>query len=216
MTNQPTGWLSNVQPHLADQLRFLIEADRLKTVIRASKIADGSRKENTAEHSWHLALFAVVLAEWSNAPVDVARVVQMLVLHDLVELDCGDTPLFEEASAETQAERERDAADRLYGLLPEDQARSLRAVWDEFEEGVSDDATFAKAIDRFQPIILNHLNRGGTWADYQVDVERERHLTKRIANGSDALWDAAEAIFREAIEGGWLLSKPPSSTVAVR
>lgn len=214
MTNQPTAWLSDVQPRLGNQLRFLIEADRLKTVIRASKIADGTRKENTAEHSWHLSLFAIVLAEWSNTPVDVARVVQMLILHDLVELDCGDTPLFEEGASANQVEREREAADRLFGLLPDGQAETLRHLWDEFEAGVSDDAAFAKAIDRFQPILLNHLNRGGTWADYQVDLERERSLTRRIAAGSDVLWNAAEAIFREAIEGGWLLSKPPGSTIS--
>jgi putative hydrolase of HD superfamily len=153
-----------------------------------------------------------VLAEWSNAPIDVIRVVQMLILHDLVELECGDTPLFEEVSAATQTDREREAADRLYGMLPEGQAEQLRAIWDEFEEGRTDDAAFAKAIDRLQPIILNHMNRGGTWADYQVDIERERNLTKRIAGGSNALWDAAEAIFGEAVEGGWLLSKPPVST----
>lgn len=205
----PTLWLDRLQPRLARQFRFLIEADKLKTVIRGSRIGDGSRKENTAEHSWHLALFAMVLAEWSDEPVSILRVVQMLVLHDLIELDCGDTPLFEEDGAATQAAREAEAADRLYGLLPADQREGLRALWEEFETAQTADAKFAKSIDRLQPIILNHLNRGGTWSDYAVDERRERELTRRIERGSPTLWEAAESIFAEAVDGGWLGTDRP-------
>lgn len=204
MPTHPDEWLGALEPRLAQQLHFLIEADRLKTVLRGSRISDGTRKENTAEHSWHLALFAMLLGEWSDDEVDIARVMKMLVLHDLVEIDCGDTPLFDEKGSQTQAEREKQAADRLFGLLPADQRLELRALWDEFEDGSSADAAFAKSLDRIQPIILNHLNRGGTWTDYAVDVERERSLTNSISNGSSRLWDVAGKIFDEAVKGGWL------------
>lgn len=204
MPNHPDEWLGGLEPRLSQQLQFLIEADRLKTVVRGSTISDGTRKENTAEHSWHLALFAMLLAEWSDREVDIVRVMKMLVLHDLVEIDCGDTPLFDEQGSGTQADRERLAADRLFGLLPVDQGLELRSLWDEFEAGSSPDAAFAKSLDRLQPIILNHLNRGGTWTDYAVDVARERSLTNSISKGSKRLWDVAGEIFDEAVRGGWL------------
>jgi putative hydrolases of HD superfamily len=203
-----SAWLGDVSERLAAQFRFLIEADRLKTVIRGSRIADASRRENTAEHSWHLALFAVVLSEHAVGEVDVGRVVQMLLLHDLVEIECGDTPLFDAVGAETQAEREQVAADRIFGLLPENQRDSLRSLWDEFELAESADARFAKALDRLQPILLNHIVGGGTWSDYDVDEARERSLTARIADGSPALWEAAEAVFTDAVANGWLRPAP--------
>jgi putative hydrolases of HD superfamily len=155
-------WLGRIEARLSSQLRFLIEADRLKSVIRGSRIADGSWRENTAEHSWHLALFALVLREWAAGTADLWRVVQMLILHDLVEIECGDTPLFDEKGAETQSEGEQHAADKVFGHLPSDQARALRTLWEEFEAATTDDARFAKALDRFQPILQNHLVGGGT------------------------------------------------------
>lgn len=197
-------WLDRIDARLSSQLRFLIEADRLKSVIRGSRIADGSRRENTAEHSWHLALFALVLEEWAAGTVNMLRVVQMLVLHDLVEIECGDTPLFDAQGAESQTKRERCAADKVFGLLPPDQAHALRALWEEFEAATTDDARFAKALDRFQPTLQNHLVGGGTWTDYDVDESRERLLTQRIADGSPALWRAAEILCADAVESGWL------------
>jgi putative hydrolases of HD superfamily len=173
-------------------------------VLRGSRIADASRHENSAEHSWHLTLFATVLQEWAVAPVNILRVTQMLILHDLVEIECGDTPLFDMVGAETQADRETAAADRLFGLLPTNQCADLRGLWDEFEAAKSPDARFAKALDRLQPILLNHLVGGGTWTDYEVDEARERSLTFRIADGSPTLWAAAEAVFAEAVQMGWL------------
>lgn len=199
-------WLSRIEPRLAAQMRFLIEADRLKTVLRGSRIADGSRRENTAEHSWHLALFAMTLCEWSGEPVDVLRVVQMLILHDLVEIDGGDTPLYDVARSGTQAERETLAADRLFGLLPPDQRTWMRALWEEFEAAATADARFAKAVDRLQPVLLNHLVGGGTWLDYDMDAPRERALTRRIADGAPALWTVAERVFEDAVRNGWLRS----------
>ena len=141
--------------------------------------------------------------------MNVLRVVSMLLVHDLVEIDCGDTPLFDAAGAETQAAREQVAAARLFGLLPPDQAAKYRALWDEFEAADTADARFAKAVDRLQPILLNHAVGGGTWTDYAVDEERERALTSRIAHGSPALWAAAEAVVADGVRQGWLKAAPP-------
>ncbi len=204
------AWRAGLDGRLAQQLGFLLEADRLKSVIRGSRIADGSRRENTAEHSWHLALFALVLKEWAVGEVDAWRVVRMLILHDLVEIECGDTPLFDAVGAAGQAGREQLAADVVFGLLPPDQARELRGLWEEFEAATTPDAKFAKALDRLQPILLNHAVGGGTWTDYGVDETRERSLTRRIAEGSPALWDAAEAVFADAVAQGWLRPAPGS------
>lgn len=203
-------WLSRIEPRLSEQLRFLIEADRLKRVVRGNRIADGSRHENTAEHSWHLTLFAMILSEWAVEPVDVFRVVQMLILHDLVEIECGDTPLHDTKGAEAQQEREMLAAEKLFGMLPPDQKTLIRDLWMEFEAAETNDARFAKAIDRLQPILLNHLVGGGTWLDYDVDERRERELTMHIADGSPALWAAAEQVFAEAVLSGWLRAAPTS------
>ena len=202
------AWRAGLDGRLAQQLGFLLEADRLKSVIRGSRIADGSRRENTAEHSWHLALFALVLREWAVGEVDTWRVVRMLILHDLVEIECGDTPLFDSVGAATQHEREQVAADKVFGLLPSDQGRELRGLWEEFEAATTPDAKFAKALDRLQPILLNHAVGGGTWTDYAVDEARERRLTQRIADGSPVLWEAAQAVFADAVAQGWLRPMP--------
>ena len=202
------AWLQGMDERLSRQLLFLIEADRLKTVIRGSRIADASRRENTAEHSWHLALFAMVLSEYAVGEIDVWRVVQMLILHDLVEIESGDTPLFDDEGALDQIERESLAADRLFGLLPAEQGAALRATWEEFERAGSPDARFAKALDRLQPILLNHIVGGGTWTDYGVSEDRERALTRRIADGAPKLWAAAEAVFADAVRNGWLKPIP--------
>jgi putative hydrolase of HD superfamily len=197
-------WLNTLDPRLGAQLRFLIEADRLKNVVRANRIADASRRENTAEHSWHLALFAVVLAEYATGPVDIGRVIEMLLIHDLVEIECGDTPLFDTVNVALQAEREAAAALVVFGHLPDDQGKRLHGLWIEFEAARSVDARFAKALDRFQPILLNHLAQGGTWIDYAVGLDRERAATRRIDDGAPALWQAAQSVFAEAVTMGWL------------
>ena len=146
---------------LADQLGFLLEVDRLKSVLRRGYVADGSRRENTAEHSWTLALMAIVLAEHATEPVDVARVVRMVVIHDLVEVDAGDTYVYDEAARASKDERERAAADRLYGLLPAGQGAELRALWDEFEHGVTADRVHAvnEEIDRGSPTLWAEVQR---------------------------------------------------------
>jgi len=198
------AWLQSLDPRMARQFRFLIAADRLKTVMRRARISDDTRHENSAEHSWHLTLFALVLKEWAVGEVDISRVVTMLILHDLVEIECGDTPIFDAAAAASQAARERQAADVVFGMLPADQGRELRVLWDEFEAAETTDAKFAKALDRLQPILLNHVVGGGSWTEAGMDAAWERRLTGRIEQGSPALWQAANVVFADAVKNGWM------------
>lgn len=205
------AWSNSLAPRLKSQIDFLVAIDALKSVYRASVIASGERRENSAEHSWHLTLFARILAEHANQPVDVDRVVFMLMVHDIVEVDAGDVPLHGQQNPDREAE-EQAAATRLFGLLPDDQANLLRQCWDEFEEGETPDARFAKAIDRLQPIMLNALTNGGTWKDFDVSLEQVRTRTAQIGKGSDELWNMANAIFSEAVDRGWLRTDPPAGS----
>lgn len=174
---------------LAAQLAFLNEADRLKSVLRGTPIHDGSRRENSAEHSWHVMLYAATLAEHGEAPVNLGRVLLMLLLHDIVEIDAGDAPIHGDHDPAALARAEQAAADRLFGLLPEDQARRYRALWDEFEAATSDDAVFAKSIDRIQPVIANLESGGGTWSDYNVTHgQLESRVGVKVRRGASALW----------------------------
>lgn len=174
------------------QLAFLREIDRLKSIVRLSPLIDRSRRENSAEHSWHLAMYALVLAEHAAEPVDIQRVVKMLLIHDIVEIDAGDVPFHVPETHAGQGERERLAAERLFGLLPDDQAAEFRALWDEFEAAASPEARFAKALDRFQPMLHNAATDGGTWVECQVTLEQvEARCRPPIERGAPALWAAA-------------------------
>lgn len=181
------------EDRLAAQIAFLNEADRLKSVLRATKILDASRRENSGEHSWHIALYAMVLAEHANRPVNIDRVIKMLLIHDLVEIDVGDVPVHAQGgaahgSAETQAAEAR-AADRIFGLLPADQRDEFRALWDEFEAAESDDAVFAKSVDRVQPVICNLETGGGTWPEFNVTRQQlEDRVGWKVEKGAPALW----------------------------
>jgi len=176
------------------QFAFLNEADGLKSVLRATTLVDGSRPENSGEHSWHLALYAMVLADQAPPDVSIDRVIRMLILHDLVEIDVGDVPIHSangaaHASAETVAAEQR-AADRIFGLLPPDLAASFRALWDEFEAAQTPDAVFAKSLDRVQPVMANLQSGGGTWATYNVTFDQlETRVGAKIARGAPRLWD---------------------------
>lgn len=178
---------------LTAQLAFLAEADRLKSVLRASTLNDGSRRENSAEHSWHVMLYAAVLADQAAPGVAVDRVLRMLLIHDLVEIDVGDTPIHAQngtshGSADLLA-REQAAADRLFGLLPADQAADWRALWDEFEAAETPDAVFAKSIDRVQPVMQNLAAGGGSWVEYAVTREQlETRVGSKVARGAPAVW----------------------------
>ena len=175
------------------QLAFLAEADKLKSVERGTTLHDKSRQENSGEHSWHIALYAVIMAEHAVKPVDVNRVIKMLLVHDLVEIDAGDVPIHSTAARDTAAQEaaEQAAADRIFGLLPPDQEQDLRALWEEFEAAETDDAIFAKSIDRVQPVISNLEAGGASWIDYNVTRDQlETRVAGKVKRGAPVIWDA--------------------------
>lgn len=178
---------------LERQLVFLREIDRLKSVVRQSPLLDKSRKENSAEHSWHLAMYALLLNEYASGPVDINRVIKMLLLHDVVEIDVGDFPIHGGSSSELQTEQESRAAARLFGLLPQDQGSELLALWQEFERAETGDAKFAKALDRFQPLFVNVFTGGGTWTENGVSLEQVfSRYGPVIKRGAPLLWTVCE------------------------
>lgn len=178
---------------LEKQLNFLREIDRLKSVVRQSPLLDKSRKENSAEHSWHLAMYALLLGEYASGPVDTNRVLRMLLIHDIVEIDVGDFPIHGGSSPELQAEQEAVAAARLFGLLPQPQGDELLALWQEFERAESEDAQFAKALDRFQPLLINVVTGGGTWTENGVSLEQVlSRYGPVIRRGAPQLWAVCE------------------------
>ena len=174
---------------LSAQFAFLAEADRLKSVLRGTTTYDGSRKENSGEHSWHVALYAMILAEHSERPINIDRVIKMMLIHDLVEIDAGDNPIHGDHDPAAQEIKEQAASDRIFGLLPEDQEATFRALWDEFEAAQTDDAIFAKSIDRVQPVLANLETNGGTWPEYNVTPEQlEARVGIKVKRGAPALW----------------------------
>ncbi|PIB17082.1 HD domain-containing protein [Vibrio rotiferianus] len=192
---------------LEKQLALLIELDQLKSVLRRTRIKSADRRlENSGEHSWHVALMAVLMQEHANAPVDIARVMKMLLIHDVVEIDAGDTFVYDVAASKEQEEKELKAAERLFGMLPSDQGDELFALWKEFEAVQSDDAKYAKALDRLIPMLLNCHNDGQSWKEHGVTREQALTINKRIEFGSVTLWDKAKELIEEATEKGWLKS----------
>ncbi len=175
-------------PRIQQQLAFLVQADDLKSVLRQSPVGRGQRRENSAEHSWHLTLTALVLHEHAQDTVDLSRSLKMLIVHDLVEIDAGDTFAYDAAGNANKAERERDAADRLFALLPSDLARELRGLWEEFEANASAEAHFANAVDRLQPFLQNLQAGGGSWRTHNLTREQVLHRMDPIRTGLPALW----------------------------
>lgn len=200
-----------INGRLAEQLAFLIEVDRLKTVLRQSPLAADNRQENDAEHSWHLALMVPLLAEYADEPIDVGHTIRLVVVHDLIEIHAGDTPLYDDALRASQQEREEAAARRLFGLLPADQGAELAALWAEFEARQTPEARFAKAIDRFQPMLLNWMARGGTWRTPGVTADTVRTRTSSIGDASGRLGAAARVLIEEGERRGWV---PPGTIPA--
>ncbi len=173
------------------QLAFLNEADRLKDQLRATPILSNTRPENSAEHSWHIMLDALTLAEHANRPIRIERVLKMLLLHDIVEIDAGDAPIHGDHDPAEQEAKEIAAAERIFGLLPADQRDEFRNLWEEFEAAESDDAIFAKSIDRVQPVISNLETGGGSWIDYNVTAAQlETRVGVKVRRGAPAVWDA--------------------------
>lgn len=183
---------------LIKQLAFIKEIDKLKYIVRKTRLFNSDRHENDAEHSWHLAMMALVLVEHSNEEVDILRVLKMLLIHDIVEIDAGDTFLFDSAKDHINSDEELVAAERIFGLLPDEQRDEFICIWREFEAGETADAKFAKSMDRFEPVLQNLSNGGGTWAEFNVPQEKVMQKISPIKPGSQRLWDYTE----EAIEKG--------------
>ena len=190
---------------LKKQMEFIVEVDKVKKIIRQTYLADSSRKENDAEHSWHLALMAVLLQEYSNEEVDIARVVPMVLIHDLVEIDAGDTYAYDEKGAQTKREREVNAAERIFGLLPEDQGIYFRELWEEFEAYETAEAKFAHLLDNFQPLLLNDASGGKSWQEHGVHRSQPMKRNERIPETSEIVWEKMQEIFDRHVEKGTLL-----------
>lgn len=189
---------------LERQIAFLVECDRLKEIFRQTLNSQSSRRENDAEHSWALCLFAATLAEHSNEPVDVLRVIRMLMIHDLVEIDAGDTFAYDEAAMVGQHDREALAADRIFGLLPDDQAKEFHALWDEFEAKETAESKFANALDRMQSMLLNCVTECTMWRKHGVTREKIMARNEQIGDGSETLWRYMTAQIDRAIAAGHL------------
>ena len=176
---------------LDDQFRFILEIDKEKSIVRQTPISDASRMENDAEHAWHMAVMTLLLSEYAAEKIDVLRTVSMLLIHDLIEIYAGDTYAFDEEAKAGQAERERAAADRLYALLPGDQGRKMRGLWDEFEAAETPEAKFARAMDNLQPMMLNNATEGVSWVEHGVRLEQILERNRNTHKGSEVLWEYA-------------------------
>ena len=190
--------------NLEKQVAFIKEIDKLKYIQRKTRLFNSERHENDAEHSWHLAMMAIVLAEHSDKPVDILKVIKMVLIHDIVEIDAGDTFIYDSTKNHTNTEEELKAAERIFGILPPAQAEEFIEIWKEFEDGITDEAKFAKSMDRFEPLLQNTSNQGGTWAEFDVPFEKVYEKKKAIKNGSTIIWNYAENLLTESVESGIL------------
>lgn len=187
------------------QIEFILEVDRLKQVLRQTILLDRSRKENSAEHSWHIALTVLILSEYAkDSDVDLFRVMKILLVHDLIEIDAGDTYCYDEQGRKDQARRERKAANRIFNLLPPDQAATLRELWDEFEERKTSESKFANALDRVQPFLHNYFTRGQVWLENDIKSSQVKSRMRPVNDGSPFLWDYVSSLIDDAVKKGFL------------
>lgn len=193
---------------LTQQIQFIIEIDKLKNILRQTHLTDNSRQENSAEHSWHIAIMAIVLAEYAPSNVDVLRAIKMLLIHDLVEIDAGDTFCYDVQGNLDKAAREEQAATRLFGMLPAEQGKQLREIWEEFESFETATARFAVALDRLQPLLQNQQNRGGTWQLYGITKNQVMQRMAPVKDGAPALGLLVEQIIEECVAAGYLNEEP--------
>ena len=190
---------------LTQQIQFIIEIDKLKNILRQTLLTDESRRENSAEHSWHLAMMAILLSEYApSKDVDLLRVIKMLLIHDLVEIDAGDTFCYDLQANQNKAAREVQAATRLFGILPEDQGIELQELWQEFEAQQTTEAQFAAALDRLQPLLHNQQTRGGTWRIHGISRDQVLQRMYPVKNGAPALWQLVEKVIEDAVAAGYL------------
>lgn len=187
---------------LEEQLRFIVEVDKVKQIFRQTYLSDATRKENDAEHSWHLALMACLLKEYVKEPVDVAKVIVMVLVHDLVEIDAGDTYAYDPEGAKSKAEREQKAAARIFGLLPKDQGDYFKGLWEEFEAYETPDAKYAHLLDNFQPLLLNDASNGKSWEEHGVKKEWIYKRNEKLPETSPEIWHCMQEIIDKHIEAG--------------
>lgn len=190
--------------NLRRQIDFIKEIDKIKYIQRRTKLFNSDRRENDAEHSWHLAIMAIILSEHSDNNIDLFKVIKMVLIHDIVEIDAGDTFIYDQNKNHDNTEEELKAAERIFGILPERQAKEFIQIWTEFEEGASSEAKFARSIDRLEPLLQNISNNGGTWEEFGVKYQAVYNKKKIIKNGSTELWDYAEKLIEESVINGIL------------
>jgi putative hydrolase of HD superfamily len=193
-----------VNERLKRDIDFIIELDKMKSILRQNTIIDGSKRENDAEHSWHIAVMAMVLHEYSNAPIDVCKVIKMLLVHDLIEIYAGDTFCYDVEGNKTKKERELEAANKLYGMLDEYKGKEIKSLWDEFEEMKTNEAIFAAAMDRIEPLLCNYYSGGGTWVKHNISKEQVYKRIAPIEKASDELWKFATDLVEDAIRKGYI------------
>lgn len=192
---------------LEQQLQFILEIDKVKKIIRQTPLSDASRKENDAEHSWHIALMAYLLQEYVEEPVEVSKVMLMVLIHDLVEIDAGDTYAYDEEGAKTKDERERKAADHIFGMLPEDQGMYLKALWEEFEAYETAEAKYAHLLDNFQPLLLNDAAGGISWTEHQVKKSQIYKRNEKVEETSATIWKCMQDKIDKHIQEGHVLDE---------
>lgn len=189
---------------LSKQIDFIIEIDKLKYIQRKTRLFNSDRNENDAEHSWHLAVMALILSQHSNTSIDLLKVLKMVLIHDIVEIDAGDTFLYDTIKNHVNTDQEKVAAERIFGMLPKKQADELIAVWEEFEAGETPEAKFAKSMDRLEPLLQNISNQGGTWKEFGVPYSKVYEKKQVIKHGSVAIWKYAEKLIDDSVEQGLL------------
>lgn len=192
---------------LEKQLQFILEIDKVKKIIRQTPLSDASRKENDAEHSWHIALMAYLLQEYAEEPVEVSKVMLMVLIHDLVEIDAGDTYAYDEEGAKTKDERERKAAEHIFGMLPEDQGMYLKALWEEFEAYETAEAKYAHMLDNFQPLLLNDAAGGISWTEHQVKKSQIYKRNEKVEETSATIWKCMQDKIDKHIQAGHVLDE---------
>ncbi len=203
MKNENT---KNYQEMIKD-IEFIVEIDKAKNILRQTYLTDAKRKENDAEHSWHLAVMATVLSNYANEKIDIVKVMIMVLLHDIIEIDAGDTYAYDEKAHEQKKIKEEKAADRIYGLLSKEKAKRYRQIWDEFEERKTPEAIFANTLDKIQPILLNNASMGRSWVEHQVKKSQIINRNENTKDGSFMLWDYCEKLIEENVKKGKIIDE---------
>lgn len=192
---------------LEQQINFILEVDKIKNIIRQNYLTDGSRKEDDADHSWHLALMCAILNEHANEKIDILKTMTMVLIHDIVEIDAGDTYAYDTGAIESKMDRELAAAERIFKLLPDDQAEYMRTLWDEFEENVTPEAKFASTLDRVQPFLLNAASNGKSWKEHGITFSQVLKRNTVTHEGSEALWEFQYEMMKQQVEKGNLIDE---------